>query len=166
MHPFDQFVTRELGCRAYLRYVDDFALFADSKRTLWMWKRAIVERLARLRLIIHESAAQVTPVSHGIPWLGFVVWPTHRRLKARNAVRFTRRLRALWQEHCAGRISFAELDASVQGWIAHVRHADTWGLRKHMFRQPWFDLRRGRLPAQKNSARATRASVDSDSAIQ
>jgi hypothetical protein len=23
LHPFDQFVTRELGCRAYLRYVDD-----------------------------------------------------------------------------------------------------------------------------------------------
>ena len=30
LHPFDQFVTRELGCRAYLRYVDDFALFADT----------------------------------------------------------------------------------------------------------------------------------------
>ena len=25
LHPFDQFVTRELGCRAYLRYVDDCA---------------------------------------------------------------------------------------------------------------------------------------------
>ena len=25
LHPFDQFVTRGLGCRAYLRYVDDFA---------------------------------------------------------------------------------------------------------------------------------------------
>ena len=31
LHPFDQFVARELGCRAYLRYVDDFALFSDSK---------------------------------------------------------------------------------------------------------------------------------------
>jgi len=31
-----------------------------------------------------------------------------------------------WQE---GRITFAEFDASVQGWINHVRYADTWGLR-------------------------------------
>ena len=30
LHPFDLFVKRELGCRAYLRYVDDFALFADT----------------------------------------------------------------------------------------------------------------------------------------
>ncbi|MCB9076503.1 MAG: hypothetical protein H6631_02845 [Anaerolineaceae bacterium] len=27
---------------------------------------------------------------------------------------------------------FAELDASVQGWINHVRYADTWGLREHL----------------------------------
>jgi hypothetical protein len=33
----------------------------------------------------------------------------------------------------AGKITFAELDASVQGWINHVRYADTWGLRGHIF---------------------------------
>ena len=27
----------------------------------------------------------------------------------------------------------AELDAGVQGWINHVRYADTWGLREHLF---------------------------------
>ena len=35
MNPFDWFVRRELGCPAYLRYVDDFALFSDDKRQLW-----------------------------------------------------------------------------------------------------------------------------------
>jgi hypothetical protein len=33
-HPLDLFVKRELGCKAYLRYVDDFALFSDSKAEL------------------------------------------------------------------------------------------------------------------------------------
>jgi len=32
----------------------------------------------------------------------------------------------------AGTISFAELDASIQGWINHVGHADSWGLRRHV----------------------------------
>jgi RNA-directed DNA polymerase len=32
----------------------------------------------------------------------------------------------------AGTISFAELDASIQGWINHVGHADSWGLRRHI----------------------------------
>ena len=141
MHPFDQFVTRELGCKAYLRYLDDVALFSDSKRTLWAWKRAIVERLARLRLVIHESAAQVTPVAHGIPWLGFVVYPTHRRVKARKVCTATRRLRGRLDDYQAGRISFAELDASVQGWIPQVRFADTWGLRTRLVAQSWFRMR-------------------------
>jgi len=75
LHPFDQFVTRELSCRAYLRYVDDFALFSDSKRQLWDWKTAVMERLAALRLIIHESRAQVVPTGTGIPWLTFLSRP-------------------------------------------------------------------------------------------
>jgi hypothetical protein len=68
----------------------------------------------------------------GIPWPGFVVHPTHRQVKRRNAVNFSRKLASTIDDYEAGRITFAELDASVQGWINHVRFADTWGLRKHI----------------------------------
>ncbi|QBQ55822.1 hypothetical protein [Nitrosococcus wardiae] len=47
--------------------------------------------------------------------------PTHRRIKARNVRNFTRRLQIRWRDYCANKISFAEFDASVQGWINHVR---------------------------------------------
>jgi RNA-directed DNA polymerase len=132
LHPFDQFVTRELGCRAYLRYVDDFALFSDSKRELWAWKAAIIERLARLRLVIHETRAQVLPVVAGIPWLGFIVYPTHRLVKARKVRSACRRLRSRLAAYHSSEISYAELDASIQGWINHVSNADSWGLRRHV----------------------------------
>ncbi|MCL4880425.1 MAG: RNA-directed DNA polymerase [Anaerolineae bacterium] len=135
LNPLDWFIRQELGCPAYLRYVDDFALFSRSKRQLYEWKQALIDFLATLRLTIHEPQAQVIPVRHGIPWLGFVVYPTHRKLKARNVVKFTRRLRQRWSDYCAGDIPFAEFDASVQGWINHVRYADTWGLREHVLGQ-------------------------------
>jgi len=133
MNPLDWFVTGQLGCTAYLRYVDDFALFSNSRQELYAWKRAIVERLAAMRLTIHAGPAQATPVTQGIPWLGFVVYPTHRLLKRRNAVKFPRRFEHNLDLYRAGEISFAEMDASVQGWINHVRYADTWGLRDHIF---------------------------------
>jgi len=82
---------------------------------------------------LHEAQAQVLPVQCGIPWLGFIVYPDHRKVKARNAVHFTRRLEHNLDAYQTGTISFAELDASVQGWINHVRYADTWGLRGHLF---------------------------------
>jgi retron-type reverse transcriptase len=135
MHPFDLFVKRQLRCPAYLRYVDDFALFSNSKRELYSWRQAIIDRLSTLRLTIHEACAQVVPVRCGIPWLGFVVYPTHRRLKARKARNATRHLGERYEAYRAREISFAEFDASIQGWINHVRYADTWGLRKHVFGQ-------------------------------
>ncbi len=133
LNSLDWFVARELGCRAYLRYVDDFALFAGSKQQLWTWKARIVDYLAGLRLTMHATRSQVSPVNSGIPWLGFVVYPTHRKLKRRNMVQFSRRLEQNVTLYRQGAISFAELDASVQGWINHVRYGDTWGLRAHLF---------------------------------
>ena len=135
MNPLDQFVRRELRCAAYLRYVDDMALFSNSKNELWEWKAGIVARLARLRLTIHADPAQVAPVAVGIPWLGFVVYPSYRRLKARKAVWGRQRLEQRFEDWRSGRISFAEFEASVQGWIKHARYADTWGLREYVLGQ-------------------------------
>ncbi len=135
LDPFDHFVKRELGCSAYLRYVDDFALFSDDKTQLWYWKEALIDRLARYRLSIHQSACQVAPTGCGTPWLGFVVYPDHRKLKARKARYATRHLAQRYDAWHEGQITFAELDASVSGWVNHVRFADTWGLRKTVFQR-------------------------------
>jgi hypothetical protein len=132
MHPLDLFIKRELGCKNYLRYVDDFALFSHSKKQLWEWKSAIKEKLEQMRLRFHEHNAQVSPVHIGIPWLGFIIYPDYRRIKQRKVVHATRRLNQQFDQWQSGHISFAEFDASVQGWVNYVRYADSWGLRKHV----------------------------------
>lgn len=70
----------------------------------------------------------------GIPWLGFVVYPDYRKLKARKVRHATCRLHARFTAYRQGAISFAELNASVQGWINYARFADSWGLRIHMLK--------------------------------
>jgi hypothetical protein len=104
--------------------------FAGDKARLWEWRAAVAERLARLRLTLHEGSAQPRPVAEGIPFLGFLVFPTHRRLKKRNGIQFRRRLRQRLAAYGRGEISFEELHAGVQGWVNHARHGDTWGLRR------------------------------------
>ena len=146
LHPFDLFVKRGLGCRGYLRYVDDFALFSDSKAALWAWKSAIRDRLGALRLTIHEASAQVLPTSAGSPWLGFVVDAERCLLKARKARHATRHLRASYAAYGRGELGFAEFDARVKGWIGHARHGDTWGLRQHVLAD--FVLRAGDVPGR------------------
>jgi hypothetical protein len=127
---FDHFVNRELRCKGYLRFVDDFLLFADDKAMLRTWREAVVDQLASLRLAIHEERAHPRPVAEGIPFLGFIVFPTHRRLKRRNVVNYRRRLKELMTVYQAGRLSSDCVAASVLGWINHVRYGDTWGLRQ------------------------------------
>jgi hypothetical protein len=85
---------------------------------------------ATRRLTLHDAQAQVVPTAAGAPWLGFVIFPDHRRLKGRKVRYARRRLWRLYAEYCNGRVNFAEFDACVQGWLNHVRYADSWGLRK------------------------------------
>jgi hypothetical protein len=129
LNPFDHFVKRELRCRAYLRYVDDFMLFADDKATLWLWHRALVRRLEALRLTMHP-VAQPRPVAEGMPFLGFVVYPTRRRLKRRKGIAYRRRFGALLNQYAQRAITLAQLDASVRGWVNHTRYGNTVGLRR------------------------------------
>jgi RNA-directed DNA polymerase len=129
LNPFDHFVTRTLRCLGYVRYVDDMLLFAKDKKTLWQWKAAVCERLAALRLTIHPGA-HPHPVSEGIPFLGFVIFPQRRRLKRRKGVHFHRRFRRLLAEFEAKAIPLADIAVRVRGWINHVRYGNTVGLRK------------------------------------
>jgi retron-type reverse transcriptase len=133
LNGFDHFVKRELRCQAYLRYVDDFLLFADDKRTLWRWKDALQTRLARLRLTLHPP--QVFPVDTGIPFLGFRIYPTHRRLKQRKGIAFQRHFRDLFRRWAAGELPRRKLDDSARSWAAHAAWGDTYGLRRAVLGQ-------------------------------
>jgi hypothetical protein len=129
LNPLDHFVKRELRCAGYVRYVDDLLLFGDGKATLWAWHEALASRLADLRLTMHPGA-HPRPVGEGIPFLGFVLFPTHRRLKRRKVVYARRRLKARLRAYREGALTTSQMKASIQGWINHARHGDTWGIRR------------------------------------
>ena len=132
LYPLDHFIKRELKCRGYVRYVDDFLLFADDKRILWQWRQAIIDFLSTRRLTLHENRCHPRPVTEGIPFLGFILFPHHRRLKNRKGLAFRRRFRTMLAEYEAGRLPLDAITASVQGWVNHVRYGQTYGLRREL----------------------------------
>ncbi len=150
LNELDQFIKRDLGCKGYVRYVDDTLLFADNKRQLWEWKTAIREFLFGLRLAMHEKSSTVYPLVNGIPFLGFRLYPDHRRLKRKNGVNFQRRLQRYYREYERGELSREDLNQRIAGWVAHVEKADTWGLRRSLFANP--------VPVRKITRRGDRRS--------
>ncbi len=134
LNPFDHFVKRELRCPGYVRYVDDCVFFSEKKNNLWDFRKAIVDRLAHLRLTIH-SGAHPRPVEEGVPFLGFVIYPERRMLKRRKGIYFRRRLKGLIEKYQDGELTMKQLNSSVAGWINHVRFSNSIGLRKAIFRE-------------------------------
>ncbi|MBY0279424.1 RNA-directed DNA polymerase [Candidatus Binatia bacterium] len=79
MDQLDQFVKRQLGCRFYLRYVDDLCLLSTDRAELLRW-RAEIERFLgeRLQLALRAEVAEPRPVGRGVDWIGWRTWWDHR----------------------------------------------------------------------------------------
>ena len=143
LNELDQFAKRSLKCRAYMRYADDFLLFADDTATLHAWHGELRAFAAeRLRLHLHTTKCQVFPTRTGVPFLGFRHYATHRRLKREGVVRFGRRLRAMQQAYAAGETSREAIGARIQSWCAHAAHGDTYRLRNRLLRGATFAVGR------------------------
>jgi len=138
LNGFDHFVKEELRCRFYLRYVDDFVVLDQDKKRLHEVKRAMEETLASLRLRIHPKKWRIFPVETGTDFLGYGIWPDHRRLRRSNAWRFTRRLALLKGAYQQGRLTKGQVNQSIQSWLGHARHADTYRLRQAIFNRVGF----------------------------
>lgn len=130
LNSFDHFVKRDLKCPAFVRYVDDFLLFGNDTQILLGWRNAIIQKMAGLRLSLHEESAQVFPTRTGIPFLGFRIYPEYRLLKRRKIIHFRRKLRKVLADYANGVASIQKVGSSIKGWINHVRFANSWGLRK------------------------------------
>lgn len=90
---FDHWVKQTLGVRHYIRYVDDMVFLASTQQELRDISAAIVERLASDGLAIHPKKIRLAPVSAGIPFLGYIVWPNHVSVGTYSRRRYHYRLR-------------------------------------------------------------------------
>ncbi len=92
LNELDQYVKRELEVRYYVRYMDDMVILSDSKELLHQYKDLIEVFLdEKLRLILNNKTA-IRPISLGIDFLGYKVWPTHVKLRKAAALKMKRRL--------------------------------------------------------------------------
>jgi retron-type reverse transcriptase len=136
LNGFDHFVKEELKATRYLRYVDDFALFSDDYGFLVDARHAIANYLTTLRLRIHPIKSQLFETQIGANFVGFRVLPDRIRVRNDNLRRARLRLRRLQAAYTNGQIDFKQLNQSIQSWVAHLEHGNTWRLRQDIF-QTW-----------------------------
>lgn len=81
LNGMDHYIKEQLQCRRYLRYMDDFVVFHEDKRRLLVVKAAIQGYLRKSGLLLHENKCRVYRTMNGVPFLGMIIFPHHRRLK-------------------------------------------------------------------------------------
>ena len=137
LDPLDHFVKETLRCPRYVRYMDDFCLFSDSKAVLAAWRREVAGKLAELRLCLKPGKSRVYRTDEGVTFLGFRVFPTHRRVAATVARRGTRRLAAAYGALRRRERSPRWFKQRLSAWLGHLGWGDTRGLVKAALREVW-----------------------------
>ena len=161
LNGLDQFVKHTLRCRHYLRYVDDFVLLHQEPDQLRAWQTQIAEYLmAHLELSLHPTRQKLRPISNGVDMLGYIVRPTHLLCRNRVVNNLKTKLRS-FASHLIQRHDdmltlgydaaiLADLDATLQSYFGHFRHADTFRLIRRLWAnyswlRYYFSYRRGQL---------------------
>lgn len=135
LSPLDHFVKEELRCRYYIRYVDDFVLFADEKAVLWEYLKAVTYFLeTRLRLKFSPGKVNIFPVKKGVKFLGYKVFPHKIYLKLENIKRFRQRMRWYNKLFLQNKLSRSKISRSVKSWIGYAGFAESYKIRKIIFK--------------------------------
>jgi len=135
LNPLDHFVTERLGA-PYLRYVDDFALFANDAAKLDEWRARISTFLEGRRLRLHPRKTFIAETSEAAEFLGLVLLDGgQRRLPEANVQRFRNRLRGIGDRLVAGSMTPDDARVRIRAWVAHAAHTDSFRLRQAIFTQ-------------------------------
>ncbi|PSB02780.1 reverse transcriptase domain-containing protein [Merismopedia glauca] len=138
LNGFDHFVKEQLKAKRYLRYVDDFCLFADDREFLADARVAIEDYLTTLRVRIHPIKSQLFETKIGANFVGFRVLSDRIRVRNDNLRRGRLRLKQMKKACLNEQISLEQLERSLQSWNAHLEHGDTWRLRQDIFQAEAF----------------------------
>lgn len=110
----DLYITEELRCKFYGRYMDDFYLISDSKEYLQDCLKKITAYLSTLHLTLNDKT-EIVSISKGIRFLGFHTYITEdgkiiRRLTGENKRAIKKRLRKYYKLVVCGKMTRKEFN--------------------------------------------------------
>lgn len=125
----DHFVKEHLRVRPYVRYMDNFVLWSDSKSELKGFLRLIRAFLReRLALELNDSVC-LNRVDRGVGFLGYRVFPDRVCLGRRSRRRFVEKFRRYEHAYLTGEWTSEDLQRHMLPLLSFTRHASSHGFR-------------------------------------
>lgn len=136
LNDFDHFIKRDIQCRYYGRYVDDFILIHRNKKHLQALIPYIQNYLSELHLQLHPRKIYLQPHQHGVTFLGVVIKPhriyIHRKTK-NNFYSHIQRVNIFMQKENIHKKILEKILAGTNSYLGLMSQYQTYNLRKKMF---------------------------------
>ncbi|MCX6760274.1 MAG: RNA-directed DNA polymerase [Candidatus Nealsonbacteria bacterium] len=141
LNELDQFVKRELKCKYYVRYVDDFILLDINEERLKDFGDKIGVFLKNnLDLKLNHNKTKLQIVSKGIDFLGYFIMPYYILVRQRVIRRLKDKLNG------GNHADLKKITAMINSYYGHFRHAFSYNLRKDIYNNHLGTLQRIFLP--------------------
>lgn len=128
--PLDHWIKETQQVKGYLRYMDDFLVFGNSRAVLNdLLRRIVIFLKEELALTLKENI-QLNRCDRGIPFLGYRVFPGRIRLSPKSRKRFIDKFRAYERQWVDGEWSTDELVRHVEPLIEFTKVADAGPFRQ------------------------------------
>lgn len=128
----DHYIKETLHIKEYLRYMDDMLFLSNDKMQLWDCFQEIRLHLQEiLELTVNEKSSVLAPVTQGMPFLGFKIYPNRTWVQKSKWRRFKKKLLKRQSEYARGQIDKEYLTQSVAGMLDFLSYGDTYVLRKN-----------------------------------
>ena len=135
----DHFVKETLRAPGYVRYMDDFVLWADDSAILRGWFSAVTGFLNE-HLKLKVKPPQINRTQRGLPFLGSRLHADRLRLDARGRRRFANKLHMLECAYETGEIGSLELQTRATAMIAHTETSGGCGFRRTLLAKRQFGM--------------------------
>ncbi|KXB09154.1 hypothetical protein AKJ60_00845 [candidate division MSBL1 archaeon SCGC-AAA385M11] len=123
LNPFDHQIKDHYRIKHFIRYMDDFVLFADSKQFLLdMWEVAGNILQERLALKLKQGGVWLNHSGHGLSFLGHCIYPGMIRVRGKNLRRSLKRLQSKQKSRDKGYIHEEHLVKSLSSSIGQLRN--------------------------------------------
>lgn len=126
---FDHWIKDEMRVSGYVRYMDDFVLWSNSKRELLDLSHGAASFLDR-HLGLGLKTCCLNRSVRGLPFLGYVVSPSGLRLSQRSRRRYRSKMRFILAKFDHGDWNDDEAARHVEPLVAFTEHAGSSGFRR------------------------------------
>lgn len=115
----DRYIHFDLGHRHWARYMDDIVILGDDLGQLHETFHQI-EAFSADQLEMRISHWHASPVSRGVNFVGYRIWPSHKLLRTDSVIRAKRKIR-----NCIEHNDLDTLTKFVASWSGHAMWADS-----------------------------------------